>query len=72
MILDSVSALRSSSFYISYRALLDLDWPRACYNMEFYLSPPKIKVDHNIQVESVTFDLGTWGKIIIKFCSSIL
>ena len=28
--------------------------------------PPKIKVDHNIQVESVTFDLGTWGKINIK------
>ena len=28
--------------------------------------PPKIKVDYNIQVESVTFDLGTWGKINIK------
>ena len=32
-------------------------------------SPPKIKVDHNIQLDSITFDLR---KINIRFCSSIL
>ena len=32
-------------------------------------SPPKIKVDHNIHLESVTFDLT---KINIQLCSSIL
>ena len=32
-------------------------------------SPPKLKVDHNIQLESVTFDST---KINIQLCSSIL
>ena len=71
MIFDSVSAFRDLVPSIFLTSLLDQTGQE---HATIWNSIPakNQSTSQHFQVESVTFDLGTWGKINIKFCSSIL